>query len=264
MESQDWGHFFKRLGDQSSDVREKFVKSVKAVYATIQEQARTALQQPQSRNPRIQGQAMPPLVQQKTQTDRHDSDQSNPRRGMAFSTQTEAPSQHEIAPPIQTTQEPPVGSRTIKDNNGRPVYRDGNGRLLTPAISRNDPDRHRRDTDDVERSTQIGQLSISAPTHEVRVQDASLAHAEGGSPPDEPLDSLQRPPAVGRRTSVSSAGRMPTLHEGKVGTGREFKGTGGEAETLDPRTYFASLSGRMSLNRSGYQKRQDAKTFFTR
>jgi Cdc37 Hsp90 binding domain len=218
LDPREYGKFFKQLDDRGSEARKQFVNSVKIVYATIQGQVRAAVQQRHAPNPQIQGR------EPNTQIDRHDANRPLSNQNISNTIQPEAKSRHEVA---------------VQDRNGTWVYQDENGRFLRPARSRNDSDRHRGNTGVTDISTGIAELKIRAPIRDVRVQNSMPVNTEDDFGNPEGTDRLQKAPPLNRRTSVSSAGQMPTLTQGKAGTGREFKGTDGDVETLDPRMYIA-------------------------
>lgn len=260
MDPKDYPHFFKQLGDTRSDMRHNFINGVKEVYATIQAQVRTELQQPQVPNTQDHGGRVPLVDQGSARLDRHTSHQPLLERRRSGPTQPKVRSRYEVASEDQTILDQSTGGRKVQDNDGGRGYQDENEPFLQPSRS---AVRRRGDTDTAERGSQVTGLNTEVHTRDYRAQGAKTAAPRDPGCAAENTDPPQRGQFLNRPTSVSSLGQMPTLLEDKPAQGRVFKGTDGDAEALDPRTYIPSC-GRTSLTISGYQKRPDAKNFFTR
>jgi hypothetical protein len=231
---------FKRLDDKNSETRRDFLGFVRTVHTGIKDSARTSSQIPQNTDIRSQGRRPATTIQSDDPRVRPAQDESN------------VP---DVRPPMHR----------VQTRDGRQVYVDELGHPLQAAPARHEPTRSGARDGANEVSDRMARMSMAETTpHDGRTRDTRPVGSEDPTRHVEGANLAQNASPLDRRTSVLYGTPMPTLPEDRVGGGREFKGTEGDTETLDPRTYPKSPLWAICLTIQGYQKRQDAKNFFTR
>jgi hypothetical protein len=228
---------FKRLDDRNSETRRDFLISVGTVHTSLKGSARTSSQTPQDTDAHSQGRGLPFEYQGGAQASRHGAERPVQGRQSATTTQSGDPrarlTQDESTVPDV---HPPM--RRVQTKDGRQVYVDESGRATRPASTRHESNRSGAWDDADEVSDRMARMRMAEPTpHDGRTRDTRSVGSEDPARHIEGANLTQRATPLDRRTSISYGDPMPTLPEGKVGGGREFKGTEGDTETLDPRTY---------------------------
>jgi hypothetical protein len=228
---------FKRLDDRNSETGRDFLSSVGTVLTSLKGSARTSSQIPQNTDTHSQGRDLPVEYQAGAQASRHDAERPVQGRRSATTTQSDDPR----ARPTQDEStvldvRPPM--RRVQTKDGRQVYVDEFGRTIRAASTRHEANRRGAWGDTDEASDRMARMTMAETTpHDGRTRDTRSVGSEGPARHVEGANLAQNAPPLDRRTSVSYGAPMPTLPEGKVGGGREFEGTEGDTETLDPRTY---------------------------
>ena len=200
---------FKRLDDKNSETRREFLSFVRTAHASIKG---------------------PSQIPQNTDTHSHGrrsatTTQSDDPRARLAQDESNVP---DVRPPM----------RRVQTKDGRQVYVDELGRPLQAAPARHEPTRSGAWGDTDEASDRMARMSMAETTpHDSRTRDTRSVGSEDSARHVEGANLAQNASPLDRRTSVLYGAPMPTLPEGKVGGGREFKGTEGDTETLDPRTY---------------------------
>jgi hypothetical protein len=203
---------FKRLDDRNSETRRDFLISVGTVHASLKGSARTSSQTPQNTDTHSQGRGLPFGYQADTQESRHGTERPIQGRQSATTTQSGDPR-----------------ARLAQDESGR---------TIRPASTRHESNRSGAwdDTDEV--SDRMARMDMAETTpHDGRTRDTRSVRSEDPARHVEGANLAQKATLLDRRTSVSYGDPMPTRPEGKVGGGREFEGSEGDTETLDPRMY---------------------------
>jgi hypothetical protein len=240
LDPKDFARFFKQLDNIHSNERRTFVERAKKVYEMIRAQARTEEpRQPQVPDIRNQARHVSLVNQGSTRPDRQ-----------------------EVASEDRAIPGQPTPNRKAQGKDGRSDYRAQNEPFKQPSRFTYDPNSQHGDTDTTERWSRATELDTQVPMRGYKVQDARTVvsqdsdHATVGTDPPQRKNFLVRP------TSASLLDQRPNFYKDKPPEVLEIKGTAGDAEKIDPRTYVTSY-WRTILTISGYRKRRDADTFFT-
>lgn len=216
LDDKERGILFRRLDDRNSETRRDFLSSVETVHRSLKGSARTSSQIPQSR---------------------HDTERPVQGRRSATTTQSDDP-RARLAQDKSTVPDVRPPMRRVQTKDGGQVYVDEFGRAIRARSTRHESNRSGAwdDTDEV--SGRMVRMSMAETTpHDGRTRDTRSVGSEDPARHVEGANLAQNASPLDRRTSVSYGSPMPTLPEGRVGGGREFEGTEGDTEMLDPRTY---------------------------
>lgn len=185
--------FFRDLQGKDSRTKESFVTDVKKVYNTIQQRVGRISEQREGPNPESQGRKPAVIQQQIERTVSHNSHTST-----------------------QDSEENPQYRKPVAlGPGGKQYYMDTNGKLLHPASSRPDSERHRSQSDPTGISGSI-QPTPSETSGRGRLGAGRTRH------------SAVSDPAV----------PLPTLPEHYRYESTRIGGTAGSVETLDDREYL--------------------------
>jgi hypothetical protein len=228
---------FKQLDDRNSETRRDFLTSVGTAHTNLKGSARTSSQTPQNTDTQSQGRRLSFEYQVGAQASLRGAERPVQGRQSATTTQSSDP-RTRLVQDESTVPDARPPMRRVQTKDGRQVYVDESGRTIRPASTRHESNRSGAwgDTDEV--SDRMARMRMAEPTpHDGRTRDSRSVGSEDPARHVEGANLSQKATPLDRRTSVSYGDPMPTLPEGKVGGGREFKGTEGDTETLDPRTY---------------------------
>jgi hypothetical protein len=237
LDDRERGTLLKRLDDRNSETRRDFLISVGTVLTSLKGSARTSSQIPQNTDTHSQGRGLPFEYQASTQASRHDAERPVQGRRSATTTLSDDP-RVRVAQDESTVPDVRPPMRRVRTEEGRQVYVDEFERTIRAASTRHESNRSGAWGDTDEMSDNMARMSMAEATpHDGRTRDTRSVGSEDPARHVEGANLAQNASPLDRRTSVSYGTPMPTLPEGKVGGGREFGGTEGDTETLDPRTY---------------------------
>jgi Cdc37 Hsp90 binding domain len=219
---------FKRLDDINSETRRDFVSSIRTVHTHIKGSARTSAQTPQDTHTRSHGRGLPFEYQAGAQASRHGAERPAQARQSATAIQSDDP-RARLAQDESTASEVCRPVPRVQTNDGIQVYFNESGRSIRPESPRHESNRSgaRDHTDEV--SNSMARMNMAETTPRAgRTRDTRSVGSE------DPARHVEGAKLAKKAASIPEDRRMSLL---MPGGGREFKGTEGDSEILDPRTY---------------------------
>jgi Cdc37 Hsp90 binding domain len=204
--SRQIGSFFQDLIAKDGRAKDSFVKDVKKVYISIQQQAG------------------------KTSDPRHGPSPGSERREPPVVLQPieQTISDNSYAPTQDSDESPQSQTPVARGQDGKLYYTDAQGNLLHPASRRHDPERHRSQSDPIEPSGELPAVST---------ETSSLNGAYAMRNRRDDRHRTSRTGSFHRPTPSGPPAPLPTVPEHRKYESTKIKGTAGSVEKLDEREY---------------------------